>query len=350
MNNPLNRARLEQILDAMKNITLGVVGDFTLDGYWHADMEQSQLSRETATFPRPVVRETYSLGGAANVAWNVSALGVGAVRGFSVVGDDWRGGILHDLLASAGIQTSGILTQADRHTPFYGKVILTAVGRHPQEDARLDFINTHPLSAEIEDALLKALETSLASMDGLIIADYQSIGVITARVTRGLLYLAGRHGKKPFVVDSRERAGEFRQLILKPNDTEAARLFFPERSVAAVELAELAQAAVQHNRQIGQPIIITLGERGCLAAMGGESVILPGVHVPPPVDTVGAGDAFLASFTAAIASGATPIEAAGLANLSAAVTIKKIGVTGTASPAEIVSMYERWVTNEDFKQ
>ncbi len=341
MTIPLSRARLEQILQAMKAITLGVVGDFTLDGYWYADMEQSQLSRETATFPRPIVRETYSLGGAANAAWNLSALGVGKVMGFSVIGDDWRGKILCDLLAGAGIQASGILSQVDRQTPFYGKVILTATGRHAQEDARLDFINSRPLSAEIEEALLQVLESELATrVDGLMICDYQPVGVITERVRHGLLKLAGQH-KKPFVVDSRERAGEFRQLILKPNDTEAARLFFPDRKIAAVELADLSRAALEHNRQTGQPVIITLGERGCLVAVDGECAQIPGVHVPPPVDTVGAGDAFLASFTAAIASGAHPFEAAGLANLSAAVTVAKIGVTGTASPAEILSMYER---------
>ena len=340
MTLPLSRARLEQILQVMKNITIGVIGDFTLDGYWYADMEQSQLSRETATFPRPVVRETYSLGGAANAAWNLSALEVDAVLGFSVIGNDWRGKILRDLLAGAGIQTRGILNQASRQTPFYGKVMLTATGRHTQEDARLDFINQQPLSAKIEDALLTAIQAALAAgMDGLMIADYQSLGVVTARVRRGLLELAGRY-KKPFVVDSRERAGEFRQLILKPNDTEAARLFFPERKIAEVRLEDLSQAALQHNRQTGQPIIITLGERGCLVAFDGECAVLPGVHVPPPVDSVGAGDTFLASFTAAIASGAHPFEAACLANLSAAVTVAKIGVTGTASPAEIIALYD----------
>lgn len=344
MKIPVCRDRIEEIINAVKNLTIGVVGDFILDGYWYADMEQSQLSRETATFPRPIVRETYSLGGAANVAWNLSALGVSTVLGFGVVGDDWRGKILCNLLASANIQTSELLNQPDRQTPFYGKVMLTAVGRHPQEDARLDFINHQPLSAEIEEALLGVLRESIAKMDGLIIADYQTMGVVTDRVTHGLLKIATDYQNKPFVVDSRERAGEFRQLILKPNDNEAARLFFPERNIAAVELADLLQAAVQHNRQTGQPIIITRGELGCLVAVDGECIILPGVPIPPPVDAVGAGDSFLASLTAAIASGATVLEAACLANLSAAVTTTKIGVTGIATPAEILSMYDRWAS------
>jgi rfaE bifunctional protein kinase chain/domain len=342
MNTPISQVRLDQILDRMKNLTLGVVGDFTLDGYWYADMEQSQLSRETATYPRPIIRETYSLGGAANAAWNLSGLGVGAVWGFSVVGDDWRGNTLHDLLAKANIQTSGIISQVGRQTPFYGKVMLTAVGRRPQEDARLDFINTQPLSAEIEDVLLNILDTALAQLDGLIIADYQPKGVITARVTDGLLGLARNHHQKTFVVDSRERAGEFRQLILKPNETEAARLFFPERSLDDISTEILSQAAVQHNQQTAQPIIITRGDHGCLVAVDGNCVTLPGVHIPPPVDPVGAGDAFLAAFTAAMAGGASPLEAACLANLAAAVTVTKIGVTGIATPPEILSMYEQW--------
>ncbi len=344
MSLPISRARLEEILTAVKNLSIGVVGDFTLDGYWYADMEQSQLSRETATYPRPIVRETYSLGGAANAAWNLSALRVGAVWGFSVVADDWRGKILRDLLADANIQSGGLINQADRQTPFYGKVLLTAVGRRPQEDARLDFINTQSLSPEIETALLSALETALARLDGLIIADYQPRGVVTARVTQGLLELAGKHHPKPFVVDSRERTGEFRQLILKPNDSEAVRLFFPERNIADVGHAELLLAAVEHNRQTGQPIIITRGDQGCLVAAGGTCVTLPGVQISPPVDTVGAGDAFLAAFTAAIASGATPLDAACLANLAAAVTVTKIGVTGIATPPEILAMYERWTS------
>ena len=342
MNISINRIRLEEILNAVNNLSIGVVGDFTVDGYWYADMEQSNLSRETATYPRPIIKETYSLGGAANTAWNLSALGVQNVVGFSVIGDDWRGKILQGLLSTAQIQASEIFTQADRLTPFYGKVMLTAVGRRTQEDARLDFINTMPLSLESEETLLNALETCIPNLDGLIIADYQALGIITENITRGLLKMADEHPDKPFVADSRERASEFRKLILKPNDIEAASLLFPGQDITTLDTSDFIRAAVQHNQETGQPIIITLGERGCLVAVDGICTTVPGVHIPPPVDTVGAGDAFLASFTAAIASKANPIEAACLANLSAAVTVTKIGVTGIASPAEVLAMFDRW--------
>ena len=75
MDEFLPRPRLEEILARIRSLRTGVVGDFTLDGYWFADMTRSILSREAPLFPRPVVGEQYSCGGAANVAWNLAALG-----------------------------------------------------------------------------------------------------------------------------------------------------------------------------------------------------------------------------------------------------------------------------------
>ena len=338
----LTRERLQEILEQIRGLRIGVLGDFTLDGYWYADMLQSQLSRETPLYPRPIVRETYTPGGSANVAWNAAALQAGSVQAFSVLGQDWRGAILREVLEREGIQTGALLVTPERKTPFYGKVVLTAEGRVRQEDARLDFINTMPLSPAIEAEFLTGLRSALAGLDALIIADYQTNGVVTDTVAQALLGLARTHPGLPVVVDSRERAAEFGELILKPNSLEAARLFFPGREPGAVSMEELGAAALAHERKNGKPVFITRGELGCLVCAGGECQAVPGVRVQPPVDPVGAGDAFLASLTAALAAGASPLESACLANLSSAVTVGKIGVTGTASPAEILEMHARW--------
>ena len=340
MNLPINRSRMQQVLQTLPGKRVGVVGDFTLDAYWYADMERAQLSRETPLYPHPVTRETYSLGGAANVAWNLADLGVGEVWAFSVVGDDWRGAILRGLLQAEGIRTEELLTQADRWTPFYGKVVLNAAGRKSQEDSRLDFVNSRPLSSEVEAVFLKNLALRLPRLDALIVADYQQLGVVTPRVSKGLLRLARAHPNLPVIVDSRDRAGTFRSLILKPNDIEAAAMFFPQREPGSVTLEDLQTAALEHNQRTGQPIFITRGEQGCIVCAQGKCHQLPGVRVPPPVDTVGAGDAFMASLGAGLASGATPLEAAVLANLSAAITVQQIGVTGTASPGQVIALYD----------
>jgi sugar/nucleoside kinase (ribokinase family) len=90
----------------------------------------------------------------------------------------------------------------------------------------------------------------------------------------------------------------------------------------------------------GCPLFITLGKDGCLVFEGGESHLVPSIPVEPPLDPVGAGDSFLAGLSAALAVKAGPLEAARLGHLAAAVTIKKLGITGAASPEEIITVSE----------
>ena len=336
----LTRPRLMELIERIQSARIGVIGDFTLDGYWHADMERAELSRETPLFPRPIVQEAYSLGGAANVAWNLADLRVREVQAFSVLGEDWRGALLRGLLAKEGIRADGLFTQADRVSPFYGKIMLRAVGRAAQEDARVDFINTNPVAPEMEDALLNHLSEAMLNLDALIVADYQEQGVMTTRVIEGLLALAKATPQMPVVVDSRSRAAAYRSFILKPNGMEAARLFFPEQDPGVVCLEALVEAAIAFQAGSGKPIFITRGAEGCLVCYEGRCEAVAGVPVTGPVDTVGAGDAFIAALAASLSANAGPIEAACFANLAASITVKKIGMTGTVSPEELLHQFE----------
>ncbi len=339
MDELLGNERLREILSAARELRVGVVGDFTLDGYWFADMTCSVISRETPLFPRPVVRERYSCGGAANVAWNLAALGPAEVRAFTVLGQDWRGELLVQALREAGVDPRDVLVVPGWSTPFFGKVMLTN-GDLQQEDARLDFVNTTGLALETEEELLARLEASLPDLDALVVADYQATGVITPGVLDGLNRLAGEAGKTIITVDSRERIGQFQGMLRKPNWIEAARWLFPERSPEQVGLEDFAEAALYPQVDCGCPLFITLGEKGCLVLDSGESHLVPAVHVPPPVDTVGAGDTFLAGLTVGMAAGATPEEATRLGHLAAAVTVRKLGITGAATPEEILAVCE----------
>lgn len=334
----LSSTRLNEVLTAARNLRVGIVGDLTLDGYWFADMTRSQLSREAPLYPRPVVREQYSCGGAANVAWNIAALRPAQAAAFTVFGSDWRGSLLLNALRDVGVDTGQVIIDPAWTTPFFGKVILQA-GKLHQEDARVDFINTSPLSPQTEEALLSRLEAALPNLDALIVADYQAVGVITRRVIAGLNELAGRFPSVVFTVDSRERIDQFHHMIRKPNDLEAARWLFPKRTPGQVGLEEFTEAALHSQIDCGCPLFITLGEQGCLALAEGESHLVPAFMVPPPIDPVGAGDTFLAALSLALAAGASAVEAARLGHLAAAVTIRKLGITGAASPEEIVALY-----------
>jgi len=109
----------------------------------------------------------------------------------------------------------------------------------------------------------------------------------------------------------------------------------PER--AAEEGADLEGLAARWSSEIGRHVFVTLGERGIVAADAGAAARVPGVHVDPPIDIVGAGDTCLASIAMALGAGATPAEAAELGNLAASVTIRKIGTTGTATVEELAA-------------
>ncbi len=335
----LTRTRAKSILENFPNLKTGIIGDFNLDAYWYADMTRSHLSRETPLHPRPVIRETYTPGGAANVAWNLATLGVGKVFAFSIFGADWRGELLRNALEAAGVDLSLCVTAPDRITPMYGKVILTA-HETQQEDPRLDFVNPASIDISLQEKLMEKLFQALPDLDTLVIADYLAEGIFTPRIRAGIDEIARQSARLVCVADSREHIGDFPHLVVKPNQMEAAHLLYPSLPAKDVSVEMLARASLEHANASHKPIYITLGTAGCLVAHEGECAHLPAVRLPPPIDPVGAGDAFLACLAASLAGGASPQEAGALANLAAGVTIRKLLVTGTASPQEVLDLWD----------
>jgi rfaE bifunctional protein kinase chain/domain len=338
----IERARLLELLEAIRTVRIGIVGDFTLDGYWYVDMECARLSREAPLYNHPVVRETYSAGGCANVAVNVAALRPKETWAFTVLGDDWRGPLLRQVLAEAGLRLDGVLTQpGDWVTPFFGKVILMGLGNQ-QEDARLDFVNSQPLPGDVFALMLDQIAARLDELDALIVADYQAVGIIPPRAVGVLNDMAQTTPRVVFAADSRDNIGQFSAMVVKPNEVEATHMWFPGRQPGTVRLQELAAAGMRAQADSGRPVYITRSEKGALLCAASGSDTIPAIPVPPPIDTVGAGDTFLAALTTALAARATPREAGCLAALAAAVTIRKLRTTGTASPEEILEAYDRW--------
>jgi rfaE bifunctional protein kinase chain/domain len=339
MNSHFSRSRLQEILKSFPSLRIAVLGDFALDAYWFVDMAKAELSRETSLFNRPVVKESYSMGGSANVAWNLADLGVKQVSAFSALGNDWRGRLLKELMMKVGIHLQGCITPPDWSTVMFIKILLT-VGDQQQEDARLDFINLEHLSQEWEASLLESLETCLPGLDALIVSDYQTVGVISPRMLKSLNALSTKYPKTLFIVDSRERIGQYKNMILKPNQLEAVRAGKKESDVKNFSEDDLISAGKYLQSQSTKPVFITLGERGCFMFEDNSRKCLPALKIPPPIDTVGAGDSFLAALTASLAAGASATEAAIIANLAAGVVIQKLNITGTASPGEIVRIFD----------
>jgi len=359
----LTLTRLQEILAHFADLRIGVIGDMGLDAYWSVDMTRSHLSRETPHFPRPVVAERYAPGAGANVAQNLAAAGVGQVSVFTVVGSDPWAGLLYGELKRLGIETGGMFSAPGRRTVTYIKPLLMGYASQ-QEDARLDFENTLPLPATAEDDLLRQLQLALPQLDAVIVTDQlEEYGVITERVRAWLNDLALRDPAKIFLVDSRARIGLYRGMWLKPNALEAAAAILAGGAAPETDSDGLAAIGQALSRGSGRPVFITRGEDGALVCdasplrctlevsasavrapvgqpQGGKATPIAAAPVSPPLDVVGAGDTFMAALAAGLAAGATPTEAAALANLAAAVTVEKLNQTGTASPGEILERYQ----------
>ena len=342
----LPKSRLLEILDRGGGLHIGVIGDLALDAYWYADMTRAFLSRETPHFPRPVVDETYTCGAGANVADNVKSLGVGHVSVFSVLGDDWRGNVLQNIMVKQNIDCSQLIFSPHRRTTAYIKPILLGY-ESQQEDARIDFENIAPLIEKLEHDLINAVKQSLPSLDAFIISDQLEVnGIITSHVRDELNTFASTHPDKVFVVDSRSHIGAFEHMILKPNQQEAMRAGGCENDPGKATYADLVNVITELHFLTKHPVFLTLGEDGVLVNAEGHTWYCPAGPTHPPLDPVGAGDTFIAALSATLAAGASCWEAGVIANLASSVTVEKLNQTGTASPAEILARYDLAVSHE----
>lgn len=332
----LEKKRLGELLSRIAHVRAAVVGDVCLDAYWIADMRRSALSRETPHHNLPVVEERYALGGAGNVIGNMCALGA-QVYPVTALGDDWRGGIVRSLMDALSLVRDGLIVVPGRVTPTYVKPYRCGYGGVRYEDPRIDFENALPLPMEAQEALVDALLQAAAHCDVVAVSDQMAAGVVAPRVREALCALCA--SGKTVIVDSRERVDAFVGCIIKPNELEAARASgMTPQEVTPQAYLPVAEAL---SAKTGAGVIVTLGAAGAMClSREGEACFAPGVRVPPPVDIVGAGDSFLSACALALGAGAALGEAIALGNLASAVTIQKLGQTGTASAQEICAQYD----------
>lgn len=328
---------LNQILQRIPDLTVGVLGDLFLDRYLDIDGGLTELSVETGLDAYQVVRVRAQPGAAGTVINNLVALGVGRVHALSVIGDDGEGYELRQALDRlAVVDSRAVLRDTGRRTPTYTKPMFHQEGMSPRELNRLDIKNHYPLAATAEAFLLHALEEIWPRLDALLVLDQTAHGVVTKRLRMRLAELGESNPNKLILADSRERIGDFRFAWLKPNAAECLRVVAGEK---AVEAAASALA-----RRTYRPVFCTCGEQGILLVdpRSGDdrTVRIPAYPITGPIDIVGAGDSTSAAIACAVATGAALEEAAAFGNLAASVTIGQIGTTGTASPE---GMRKRWL-------
>lgn len=320
--------RTAEVLEVFPRLSALVVGDICLDRWCIYDPALSEPSRETGIARIAVVATEVTPGAGGTVANNLAALGAGRVAVLGVVGDDGHAYELLGALARRGIDSRALVHCAETATFTYTKLINEQTG---QEDRpRVDFVNRRPLPPEAEEAILARLPALIEEADVVLISDQSETdagGVITPRVRDLLAELARKHSGKVFWVDSRKRIAEFRNMILKPNQQEAAEAC---RRLALADYEQL-------RRHASAPLlVVTHGPGGVLIVQDGAESWVRTRAIENPVDICGAGDSFSAGAAMALAAGVSAVEAARIGNLVASVTIMKKG-TGAATPREVLA-------------
>jgi rfaE bifunctional protein kinase chain/domain len=323
---PLARERVLQLIQRMRSSRVVVVGDIMLDRYLIGDTER--LSPE-APVPVVTVAERHAaLGGAANVAANVAAMGA---RCFLVgtVGDDGDGATIRQELAVARLEDRFVLTIAGR--PTTSKTRIVARG---QQIVRIDDEVDSLLEGPDLARLTGAAREALADADALLLEDYNK-GALSPTLILAVMEIARRRGI-PIVVDPKYRqffeyAGA---TVFKPNRRELESALG-----AAVDLKNGNVLPDVLTRLKVDNLLVTLGAEGMLlVTKDGDLTQIPSI-ARQIFDVSGAGDTVTAWLGAALAAGATVREAAQLANYAAGVEVAKRGVA-TVSPEEVLAVYE----------
>jgi rfaE bifunctional protein kinase chain/domain len=330
----MNSQELRQILSDITQVRIGVVGDFCLDAYWTLDASLSEISIETGVATRPVTAQRYSLGGAGNVVANLASLGVKRVSAYGVIGADPFGREMQSILSKCGAEAQGMLVQdAGWDTPVYAKPV-----EGDAELGRIDFGNGNALAPEIAAMLVDVLRAALPDLDALVINQQVSHGVHTDAMRSEITSLI-LGSRIPVLCDSRSLSDSYDGAIRKLNEREALRLCgMPVESADSVPLADARRAADSLYKRWMTPVFLTRGARGMLVRDGVGMHSIPGLAIPGRIDAVGAGDSALAGIAAAMAAGRDALTAATLGNLVAGVTVRKLFVTGTATPREIMEI------------
>jgi rfaE bifunctional protein kinase chain/domain len=336
----LTRERFHQIAAQYPRLRMAVVGDFCLDRYLEIDPSRAETSIETGLPVHNVVSVRAQPGGAGTVLNNLAALGIGEIHPLGFCGEDGEGyELLRALAPLPGVCVESMLQTPLRRTFTYCKPLLMDPGVPPRELNRLDSKNWTPTPEDVQRELIRRLNDRVSRIDALILleqVDLPETGVITAQLLAAVNALQKSHPKLCVLADSRRGLGHFPPLGFKMNRAELARLTNRDvpRNIASIKQLASELAARQRNY-----VFVTLAEEGIVgAAPDGHAEHVLALPTRGPIDIVGAGDCVTANLTAALAAGATLLEALQIATAAASVVIHQLGTTGTATVEHIAAL------------
>lgn len=320
-------ARAHELIDRFASRRITAIGDVMLDRF-----VIGRVSRISPEAPVPVVvfeQEEWRLGGAANVAHNLRALGA-AVDLVGVIGGDESGAQLKNELAAKGIHATGLITDVERKTTTKMRVVTT----RNQQVARIDYESDHEVGPAIEDALAAQVEMRAKSAHVILVSDYQK-GAITRR-SMAHISAFGQAAGIPVIVDPKVPHIDYYAgaSLVTPNHIEAESA----TNMRIVSHDDARRAAELLRKRLGvENVLITRGEHGMWLSHAGVDGYLP-ASAREVADVTGAGDTVIATLALALAAGGTMAEASRIANEAASIVVGKFGAA-TVSPEELKARF-----------
>jgi rfaE bifunctional protein kinase chain/domain len=321
--------KIVDLISKLSTSTVLVYGDFVLDEFLRGGIDR--ISREAPVFIISHEESEFRPGCAANAAANVAALGA-TVQVCGIIGNDSYGQSLVESLEGYNIDVSGLLK--DEHIQTAVKTRVIAGGKHSvrQQIVRIDRLRGAAADEKSDAEIRRHLKERLEKTDAVLISDY-GVGSLRLEPALWLLKEARSQGK-PVMVDSRYRLHEFKgATAMTPNQPEAERL----AGTSLIDLETLHEAGGKLLAKLDvDALVITRGGEGMSLFQPGSDVVdIDAYGDEEVVDVTGAGDTVIATYSLATAVGASPEEAARLANVAGGLTVLKKG-TNTVSREEIL--------------
>ncbi|PYJ71155.1 MAG: hypothetical protein DME76_03100 [Verrucomicrobia bacterium] len=332
----MDLTRLEHILDRAASKRITVIGDLMLDEFvW------GKVGRISPEAPVPVVEvtgESFYPGGAANVARNLREF-IEGVAVIGMLGKDRSGRQLRELLAAQSIDTSNAVEDQTWNT-----IVKTRIIALHQQVVRVDREKiASPSTAQIAK-VVAAIRNSIRETDAIIFEDYGK-GFLTTELVSRIAHEARAAGKITAADPNPRHSVDWRGItVVKPNRAEAflaSDVPWREPDEAPEEDADLRRAGeALLKKWETKYILVTLGEHGMMLFQQDESPHYIPTKARQVFDVSGAGDTAIALFALGLVCGATPIEAAEIANHGSAVVVSKLG-TATVTRDELVASFRK---------
>ncbi len=307
--------RVQELMDGFRGKRIAVVGDLMVDHYYWGNV--GRISPEAPVPVVEVIEEQVRLGGAANVANNIQALG-GVPILVGLIGNDHPGQRFLGILKERNLSSKGVVTDASRPTTIKTRVIA-----HAQHVVRIDNESKSDCPEHIRHLIVDAVKYNIHELDGIIIEDYNK-GVVTKEVIHELTAVARKYNKIITIDPKLNNFLEYKHVtVFKPNRREVEEAIGGRlKAQADIERAGkylLAELEAEN-------VLLTLGESGMTLFERNGAISSVATQATNVQDVSGAGDTVISALTMALAAGGDIREATALANCAAGVVVAYVGI------------------------